>query len=381
MKCSEVNRFPFHRLNDPARLAALVATGLPDSSPEEQFDRLTRLVSNMLGVPVALVSLVDDRRQFFKSQHGLPEPRETPLSHSFCQHVVIERAPLIVEDAEDHPVVRTNLAIPDFGVKAYLGVPLITGDGYVLGSLCAIDTSPRKWSCNDLAVMQDIAAIVMSEIALRAEISQRMAAEQNKQMLIDELHHRVKNSLATVQSLIHLTLNSSQSLDTFGDRINARITSLAKTHDLLIGNRWQAVELEELITGQLAAQDHQGRFVIAGPKVIIGADIATNVGMIFHELVTNAAKYGALSTPSGKVTVNWDVKPHSDVSDMQVVNIDWQESGGPTVKDDGRRGFGSKLLDQLIRGQFDGQATATMDPTGLQFQAKINVPIVSPVRL
>jgi GAF domain-containing protein len=93
------------------------------------------------------VSLVDADRQFFKSALGLPEPwatrRETPLSHSFCQHVVATGAPLRVEDARDHSLVCDNLAIPELGVVAYLGMPLATADGQVLGSLCAIDTEPR----------------------------------------------------------------------------------------------------------------------------------------------------------------------------------------------------------------------------------------------
>ena len=105
------------------------------------------MVTRLLGVPVALVSLVDDTRQFFKSQQGLPSPvaseaRQTPLTHSFCQHVVIDRAPLVVTDAESDPRVCDNLAVPELGVKAYLGVPLTLPSGHVIGSLCAIDIDP-----------------------------------------------------------------------------------------------------------------------------------------------------------------------------------------------------------------------------------------------
>ena len=115
---------------DP-RLAALRQTGLPDSGPEEAFDRLTRLATRALGVPVALVSLVDEHRQFFKSCVGLPEPwatdRQTPLSHSFCQHVVSAADPLVIADARQHPLVRDNAAIADLGVVAYAGFPRVIG--------------------------------------------------------------------------------------------------------------------------------------------------------------------------------------------------------------------------------------------------------------
>ena len=152
-------------LRDEGRLAALRRTRLLDTPPEEVFDRLTRLVCRLLGVPAALVSLVEADRQFFKGALGLPEPwatlRETPLSHSFCQHVVATGAPLRVEDARHDPLVCDNLAVPELGVVAYLGMPLATADGQVLGSLCAIDTEPRAWTAEDAAALRDLAASEM----------------------------------------------------------------------------------------------------------------------------------------------------------------------------------------------------------------------------
>jgi signal transduction histidine kinase len=161
-------------LSDPARMAALRATALLDSPPEEGFDRLTRLASHVLDVPVALVSLVDEDRQFFKSCLGLPEPwssqRETPLSHSFCQHAVASAEPLVIEDARDHPLVRDNLAIRDLDVIAYAGFPLTTSDGAVLGTFCAIDSTPRKWTDEEVAFVREMAASVMTEIDLRTSV-------------------------------------------------------------------------------------------------------------------------------------------------------------------------------------------------------------------
>ena len=156
---------------DP-RLAALRATALLDSPPEVAFDEITKLVSAALRVPVALVSFVDRDRQFFKSQCGLPEPwasaRQTPLTHSFCQHVASRGEPLIVGDARIDPLVRHNLAVPDLGVIAYAGVPLMTDEGLTLGSLCAIDVVPRTWTTSDVEVLWALAAQVMLEIRLRA---------------------------------------------------------------------------------------------------------------------------------------------------------------------------------------------------------------------
>ncbi len=169
-------------VRDPSRLAALRRLALLDTPAEESFDRLTRLAARVLGAPVALVSLVDEDRQFFKSCVGLPEPaateRGTPLSHSFCQHVVSGREPLLVEDARTHPLVMDNLAVSELGVAAYLGMPLITSDGYELGTLCVIDTSPRSWSPADVEVLRDLAASVLTEIELRAAMREMEEARR-----------------------------------------------------------------------------------------------------------------------------------------------------------------------------------------------------------
>lgn len=161
-------------VHEENRLQALRRTELLDSPPEPFFDLITRLAARALDVPVVLLSLVDAERQFFKSQHGLPSPwaerRQTPLSHSFCQYVAVVGEALIVEDAREHPLVRDNLAITELGVIGYAGLPLTTADGFTLGSLCAIDGKPRRWSPRELETLQDFARQIMAEIELRARV-------------------------------------------------------------------------------------------------------------------------------------------------------------------------------------------------------------------
>ncbi|WP_212997506.1 SpoIIE family protein phosphatase [Winogradskya consettensis] len=168
-------------LSDPARLRSLrqVSAG---PEPDAAFDRFASLVQRMLGVPVALVSLVDDLRQFFPGQVGLPEPwagkRETPLSHSFCQHVVTEGVAKVFPDARIYAQVRDNLAIPDLGVVAYAGIPLNDAEGRTLGSLCAIDTKPRAWTKAELSILTDLAEACASELRLR--IAREVADEARR---------------------------------------------------------------------------------------------------------------------------------------------------------------------------------------------------------
>ena len=158
-------------VTDPKRLNVLYAARLLDTPPEEAFDRFTRLASRIVQAPVALVSLVDKDRQFFKSQIGVSEPlaseRQSPLSHSFCQYLVESPQPLVVFDAREHPLFCDNPAIRDRNVIAYLGVPLQTPEGATLGALCTIDAKPHVWTAEDVSSLQDLAVAVMTEIQLR----------------------------------------------------------------------------------------------------------------------------------------------------------------------------------------------------------------------
>ena len=121
----------------------------------------------MLHVPVALFTLVTDEQQVFKSSVGVGELRSTPLSHSFCRHVVDSGAPLEVVDARIHPKVRDNPAIEDYGIVSYLGMPLVLSTGERLGALCAIDHEPRQWTGRDHGVLEDLAGAAMAEVELR----------------------------------------------------------------------------------------------------------------------------------------------------------------------------------------------------------------------
>lgn len=188
---------------DPQRLELLRKTQLLDAPVDEAFDRLTRLASKLLGVPVSLVSLVDEERQFFFSQVGLGEPwasaRETPLSHSFCQYVVEDEAPLVIPDAREDERLRDNLAIPDLGVIAYAGMPLRLSSGEVLGSFCAIDSEPHGWADDEIAVLHDLATAVVTEIELRLALAEVAAAAEANRRRTLELNAEVVQALTTAK--------------------------------------------------------------------------------------------------------------------------------------------------------------------------------------
>lgn len=183
-------------IHDPDRLAALRRLHMLDTPPEPAFDRLTRLAARILNAPISLVTVVDQDRQFFKSQVGLSEPwattRETPLSHSFCQHVVNTNQPLITPDARTHPLVCDNLAIADLGVIAYAGMPLLTDDGFAVGSFCVIDHQPRTWTADELAILSDLAEAAMTEIQRREAYEARHRAEAELQAMAQKQIHEME---------------------------------------------------------------------------------------------------------------------------------------------------------------------------------------------
>jgi two-component sensor histidine kinase len=354
-------------LDDPHRLAALREAGLLDTAPEPEFDRLTRVARHMFRTPIVLISLVDDRRQFFKSQQGLPEPvaslRETPLSHSFCKHVVTSGEPLIIADASTHEVARDHPAVRDLDVGAYLGVPLRAPGGEMIGSFCVLDHRPRNWTDVDSSVLEDFSRMVTDEIALRQEIHKREAAERHLTILVRELHHRVKNTLATVQAIIRLSLSSSRDLVSFKTAINARIASLANSHTLLSSRDWVSTSLSDILHSELDAYQQGNRIVFEGPEVEIGSDAAVNLGMIIHELATNACKYGSLSNDSGSLSVRWSAARGQD--GRQQIQLTWTETGGPSTAAPEQRGFGTTLIDRLVRGPLRGEVATEYRPDGL----------------
>ena len=177
------------KIQDAARLAALRRTALLDTPPEEAFDRLTRLATQVLRVPVALVSLVDGDRQFFKSGVGLHEPlaslRQTPLSHSFCKHTVASGEPLVVSDAREDRLVKDNPAVSELGVIAYAGIPLTTTEGFTLGTFCVVDDRPRAWTEEDIEVLRGLAASVMTEIGTRRLAEELRGLSADLQRLVE----------------------------------------------------------------------------------------------------------------------------------------------------------------------------------------------------
>ncbi|KKB80007.1 hypothetical protein VW35_06010 [Devosia soli] len=195
--------------------------------------------------------------------------------------------------------------------------------------------------------------------------TEAVRATQRQRILIDELNHRVNNTMATVQSIASQTLRSTADPATARDAFQARITALAKAHNMLSDRNWHDTEIGCLVVQELSAYG-DGQISCEGPRLVVNSKATIALALLLHELATNAIRHGALSVPEGKLSVNWS----SDEATNLV--IDWREEGGPPAIAPARRGFGSRLLDTVVTGELGGQLDLRYQPAGLS--ARLVIP-------
>ncbi len=214
------------------------------------------------------------------------------------------------------------------------------------------------------------AALHNSAVQLRAREADEHRAHQRQQLMINELNHRVKNTLFTVQSLARQSLG--RPADTPGlAAFNERIMALARAHDLLTQSAWEGADLQEILEETL--EPYIDRTVLAGPPAALSPNAALALSMVFHELGTNAVKYGALSTPEGSVTVVWHVDPGA----RHRLTLHWEERGGPIVQPPSRAGFGSRLIAASLKSDLAGEARIDYRPSGLVCVLTLTLPATS----
>lgn len=471
------------------RLETLREYRLMDTEREPAFDRVTRLVADLFDMPVALISLIGEGREWIKSAHGY-ELAEMRPEFCFCRYVVADDRPLIVPDAlEDTRFCDHALVTGEPFVRFYAGVPLRAHNGAIIGTLCLIDRAPHAGLTeHELARMEDFAAIIMAEADLRRigaerdearrmlehaldfsgtaiwqfdprteemrwqgavaqtfgadfatalthvegvldripaedreavraalresiaggtsyavehryahperglrwiaargdwdvwaddakltgvsiDVTEQKSRQENANLLMRELHHRMRNLFATVSAIISLTRHAARDVDDYVERIGSRLDALNRAQNVLLGANFMTGSMHALMR---EVQASFPRVDWSGPDLLLPENALVAMALLFNELATNAAKHGALTSEGGRVDIVWAQDPEdgpeggAEQGRERLFRLRWTESGGDgTVVAPDRTSFGTLLMERSVRNNLGGTIERRWAPTGL----------------
>jgi PAS domain S-box-containing protein len=228
----------------------------------------------------------------------------------------------------------------------------------------AISEGPGvRWHDLHVEPLRDEDGAVIGLTGASVDVTERKEGEAHLRLLLRELTHRSKNLLAVIQAMARQTARHAGSINGFLDQFGSRLQALAASHDLLVRESWYGASLHELIRSQCAAYvDHEERLACQGPEVALKPEAAQSLGLALHELVINAAKFGALSVPEGRITISWG---HQQAGEDKAIAVDWREKFGPRVKARRKQGFGSMMIERNLARALDTEVSLAFEPDGL----------------
>lgn len=313
---------PIIPANDEERLNALYRYQILDTPPEGAFNRVAELAVKIFKVPIALVSLVDRDRVYFKANVGMPGVKNVPRGESMCSLAVLQNEPTVFENAAEEPCLLANpLVAGSFGLKFYAGAPLITSDGYNIGTMCLVGKTVRSFSESEKEMLQDLAAIVMDEIEIRISAIRALQVQRD---LMHIAAHDLKNPLSNIQALSELLKKPASKerkekvLNMIKGSTGKMICSIERMVKLSqVENSEIALELEMVDAAELAKQAVEMSQPMAakkGQKINLTVDCPAHayidkgwIGEVFDNLINNAVKY----SPAGK-NIDVLVKSHDE---------------------------------------------------------------------
>ncbi|MBM6580512.1 GAF domain-containing protein [Microvirga sp. BT689] len=304
---------------------------------------------------------------------GLPVGGTLEVATTFCSEIRASGTPIVIDQASTDAVYCTHRTPKMYGFESYIAVPIILRSGEVFGTICALDPKPAKLTDPKiLKTLQLFAELIGSQLELGDTLADQRKAIDHQNLLINELNHRVKNTLATVQSIAYQSFKNAQSLAHAHERLERRLMALARVHDVLTQERWDSAELETVV--QKAILPFEGvdlqRFRLSGPSIRLPPWQVLPLSMAIHELLTNALKYGALSEPSGWVAIRWN-----PASDGRTLTFRWSENDGPSVRPPSERGFGTRLIQRGLAQELGGSVEINFNPSGVT--CTISIPLTA----
>ena len=342
--------------DEAQRMAAVRRYDILDSPPDGAFDRITALAARRFGVPIAIVSIVDEDRIWFKSHHGLPV-QQIDREPGLCASAILGDTPYLIEDARIDPRSLANpLVAGDFGLRFYAAVPLTTSDGHNLGTLCVIDKEPRPVTQDQIEDLKDLASVVMDQLELG--LSARQAVGKAN-LMGKEIDHRVMNSLQFVSGLLTMQSRSPGVGDAANHLQQAanRVAAVAQVHRHFYADAADEVScvayLRRLCSDLATILNRE--IAVDGEEGMVPATSIQPIGLLTNELVTNAAKHGA-----GEIEVTFRVSV--DANCLMVCDE------GPGLKPgfdphSTTAGLGMRVITTLVR-QLRGTLSAGSQATG-----------------
>jgi PAS domain S-box-containing protein len=227
------------------------------------------------------------------------------------------------------------------------------------------DARGIRWHDLHIEPLRNEADEIIGLICASVDVTERKEGEAHLRLLLRELTHRSKNLLAVIQAMARQTANHAGSTDAFLKQFGSRLQALAASHDLLVRESWYGASLGELIRSQLSKylDGAAVQVSIDGPAIALKPEAAQNLGLALHELAINAAKFGALSVPAGRVSITWTRRETAAVDNA--VDLDWREQLGPKVKARRKKGFGTMVIERNLARALDAEVNMDFDPDGL----------------
>jgi len=365
-----VNREARARAHQQEALATLGEVALAESDLQKFFNEAVASVADILDVElVKILELVTgDAEMLLRAGHGWPAEfigiahvstgRETHAGYTLASG-----RPVILEDLATETRFQGTDLLRHQGIVAGVATPIAGRDGRSYGVLCAHSRKRRKFNDYDISFLSAVANVVAGAI-------QRRQLDQRHELMIRELRHRSGNLFAQLLALFSQTARSSESLSELVTTYEGRVLAFANVHRVITEGGWKAISLVDLFDTLLIS--YRDRIICRGPNVLLKPDPSLGLGMIMHELVTNAGEHGSLSVSSGRVDLVWSI---SRTNQAHVLIFDWKESGGPRPKKQRRNGFGNRLISMVVERQLNGQVEQNFAAEGLQ--TRLVVPLTS----
>jgi two-component sensor histidine kinase len=369
------------KLQSVSLLYDLSSRLIASATMEQALDEILDAANLLHGAEQGRVQLYDSLRNEFEMvasrgfQPGLFDAiRPVKPGDRFASaQALASGKPVLIGDIErdDEYAPYRDLARAG-GYRAMLATPLISSGGEFVGVLSTYFPEPHKPSRREMRVNEIYARQAANVVTrFRAERALRRT-EETLRLANRELYHRSKNMLAIIQSIAAQTLRATRDPEKFVDAFMGRLLAIDRAQSLLTGAGHQGVAIGDLIHEQaIIDPEAERRFVLSGLDVVLDPQLALNLGLVFHELATNARKYGALSNQTGEVAVTWriETKPEN-----RLLKLEWRESGGPEVEAPAGAGFGTVLIERVARSAEDAEAGIRYEPQGIVCTMSVPLP-------